>query len=81
MFKVPARSKIEQLLELPLPFAEHYQGQDVKMNIVPSGDVSSHFLRSVVKVAGGNEVKVTSDKFSCTLNILSFKPKNVLTFF
>ena len=51
------------------------------MNIVPSGDVTNHFLRNVVKIAGGNEVKVTSDKLICALNILSFKPKNMLTYF
>lgn len=55
-----ARAKIEQPIELPLPFSKGYHGKTVNLNIVNAGEVSDVFLKGAIKVAGGSEAIVLS---------------------
>jgi len=60
VFKMAARAKIEQPIELPLPFSKGYHGKTVNLNIVNAGEVSDVFLKGAIKVAGGSEAIVLS---------------------
>ena len=53
VFKLQARQKVDQVIEFPLPFSEQYNGQTVKLNMIPNADTSAQFLKNTVKIAGG----------------------------
>lgn len=60
VFKIAARAKVEQPIELTLPFSKNYNGKTVNLNIVNGGEVSDVFLKGAIKVAGGGEAIVLS---------------------
>lgn len=81
-YKIQCREKVEETLELPLPFAHDYNGQTVKISLVNAGDAGEgSLLKNAIKIANGKEAVVLSEKVTYGLNILSFKPKNLLSHF
>ena len=53
-FELPARSKVEQPIELTLPFSKNYNGRNVDLSIVNAGEASDVFVKGAIKVAGGS---------------------------
>ena len=51
---MPARSKVEQPIELTLPFSKNYNGRNVDLSIVNAGETSDVFVKGAIKVAGGS---------------------------
>jgi hypothetical protein len=54
----------------------------VKLHVVNAGDPSDNSLmKNAIKIAGGKETVVLTDKVVYPLTVMSFKPKNIVTFF